>query len=135
MAVNTKAYIADSSAILATLLPDEKTKATAKKIISLLEKYSIFSCSLLKYEICNSLKSAYLQKRITQKATQTLWENFLKIPITYLPINFPQTFKLAIRHHLSVYDATYLHLAKIKKAPLISLDTTLTNLATSSPAP
>ena len=133
MAANTKAYIADSSAILATLLPDEKTKATAKKIIPLLEKYPIFSCSLLEYEICNSFKSAYLQNRIAQKSVQILWGNFLKIPITYLPVNFPQTLKFAIQHHLSVYDAAYLHLAKAQKASLLSLDTTLAKLATSSP--
>ncbi|OGY17417.1 MAG: hypothetical protein A2784_03315 [Candidatus Chisholmbacteria bacterium RIFCSPHIGHO2_01_FULL_48_12] len=129
MAATKSGYIADSSAILATLLPDEKTLPQAKNFLILLETKPIFSSNLLRYEICNGLKSTYLQQRITQKATQTLWKNFLKIPITYLPTNFPQTLKLATKHNLSVYDAAYLHLAKTKKSPLLSLDSRLTKLA------
>ena len=133
MAANTKpaALVVDSSAIVAQLFPDEKTTSQLNAAFTTFHqgKAQFYAPLLLKYEVTNAVKTGILRKRFTATVSQKLLKQFLALPINYQPTDFTQTLKFATKHNLSIYDAAYLHLAKLKKAPLLSLDTTLTKLA------
>ena len=135
MAASTKpiAFVVDSSAMVARLFPDEKTTSKFNAAFTALHQGSaqFYAPLLLKYEVTNAIKTGILRHRFTATISQKLLKQFLALPIKYQPTNFPLTLKLATKYYLSVYDATYLHLAKSQKAPLLSLDTPLTKLALS----
>ncbi|MEA3355191.1 MAG: type II toxin-antitoxin system VapC family toxin [Patescibacteria group bacterium] len=131
VASTKKASVIDASAILSILFTDEKTPQFLKTRITQFSqgKLKILAPDILKYEVTNSIKSAVLQKRIAKNIAIKLLKKFLLLPITYLPINHQKTLILAIRHNLSVYDTSYLHLAKSKHYPLLTLDKKLKQLA------
>ncbi len=130
MAGNTK-YVFDASAVIASLLPDEKTDPKIAPFLKIISesKNQLFSCHLLQFEFGNSLKSTLLKKRIKPSTTRILIDQFTDLPITYLPIDSAKTLDLATKHKLSFYDASYLFLAKSKRAKLLTLDKKLQRLA------
>lgn len=133
MAVSTKeTSVIDASAILSILFTDEKTPPWLKKSINLFSqgKLKLLAPRILKYEVANSIKSAVLQKRTTEDVAIKLLKKFLLLPISY-PNNLdhPSILSLAINKNLSVYDASYLHLSKSKRCPLLTLDKKLKRLA------
>ena len=138
MAASTKpiAFVVDSSAMVAQLFPDEKTTNKLNSAFTAFHQGStqFYAPLLLKYEVTNAIKTGILRKRFTAAISQKLLKQFLALSIKYQPTDFSLTLKLATKYNLSVYDAAYLSLAKLKKCPLFSLDTTLAKLATSSRA-
>ena len=101
------AFVVDSSFLLSTLLPDEKISPSFQRYIKQFRqnKLAFKSCELLKYEICNSLRSAVKQKRISFKKASVLYSAFEMMKIEYLDINFKKTIDLSIKNDLSFYDA------------------------------
>jgi len=131
MAANSKNHhIIDASAMLAILLPDEKSKPNALKLTETISqpKQKLLSCSLLDYEILNGLKSAVLKKRFSSTIAHKLLNDYKKLPIKILPIDHKHTLKLSLKHNLSFYDACYLYLSKSTRAPLLTLDKNLKKL-------
>jgi len=127
-----KNYILDASVVLSILLPDEKTKPKAKKLLKIIlnPQHNLFSCSLLPYEVNNGLKSAVLRKRFSKTVANKILNHFQRLPIKLRPINHQKTLSLAIKHNkLSYYDASYLHLSKSNRYPLLTLDSKLKRLA------
>ncbi|MBU1085701.1 MAG: type II toxin-antitoxin system VapC family toxin [Candidatus Beckwithbacteria bacterium] len=133
MVENTKTKtVIDASAILSILFTDEKTPQFLKIHITQFSqgRLKLLAPIILKYEVANSIKSAVLQKRITENIAIKLLEKFLLLPISYpKKIDYRLTLSLAIKHKLSVYDASYLQLAKSKRYPLLTLDKNLKRLA------
>lgn len=116
-------YIIDSSFVLAQLLPDENIN-TVEEIFSGYEQGNIqlSSSPLLPFEVINGLKSAVLSKRIEQKLSLALVEEFFAIKITLEKLNFKDVLSLSINKNCSVYNASYLWLAQSNKLPLLTLD-------------
>ncbi|MCG2691400.1 type II toxin-antitoxin system VapC family toxin [Microgenomates group bacterium] len=114
-AENTKSIIVDASFILAFLLPDEAFSAEA--VFDQLEKGEIqfFSIPLLPFEVLNSIKVAVKRKRLTINLANRLVKKFFELKIELLPVNYKESFSLAIKKDLTVYDAGYLWLAKNQK--------------------
>jgi len=83
--IEIKTILVDSSFILSTLLPDETILAQFKEHIDSFRRNEVFfkSCELLKYEICNSLKSAILQKRISAEKAMILYSAFVLMKIEF----------------------------------------------------
>lgn len=132
MAINIdKNYVLDVSAVMATLLPDEKKTDQAKKIITLLKnpKNQFFAPQLLMFEAGNVLHSAVISHRITPQASQKIIQTLLQLPIQIQNTDPQQTLQLSLAHNLSFYDAAYLHLSQKLKCPLISLDKKLVQLS------
>ncbi len=117
-------FIVDSSFLLSILLPDEKILEPHLSYVKDFRRSKNFfkSCELLKYEICNSLKSAVKQKRITVERAKILLSGFKLMKIEYLDLEFEQVLKISIDNDLSFYDASYLYLAKKTKSKLLTLD-------------
>lgn len=61
-------------------------------------------------------------KRITLPVAQELLETFLLFHTIPLTVSYQKVLLLAKKHHLSVYDATYVYLAKKTHKPLLTLD-------------
>src|SRR3989338_675609 len=121
--------VVDASFILAFLLPDEKVDQV-DKIFDLYEvgKINFISTQLLTFEILNSLRNATLRKRVTKKQADHLAAEFFKIKITLEEVNFRQAFSLSLTKDLSFYDASYVYLAKTKRAKLLTLDSKMKKL-------
>ena len=132
---NPKQIVIDSSALLNFLLPDENTLPNIKRILSQVKslKTQIIAPHLLRFEIANAIRSAFLRKRINKNDALIIIENFEMINIHYQKTNLTTTTRLALDHNLSVYDASYLELAISKKIPLLTLDKKLKQLSKKLP--
>lgn len=128
-AENIKSVVVDASFILAFLLPDEKLSAEA--LFDQLEKSEVkfFSVKLLPFEVLNSIKIAIKRKRLKTNLANRLVRKFFALKIELLSINYKESFSLAIKENLTVYDAAYLWLAKNKKVKLQTLDKQLKKIA------
>lgn len=131
MGENTKNFILDASVILTILLPDEKNLKEAKKIVKILgiRNNKFFAPRLLELEVCNSLKSSIIRKRIKVESIDEIISNFNNIKISFLEIDKNKTINFALKNNLSFYDASYLYLAKINKCKLLTLDKKLQTIA------
>lgn len=121
--------ILDASFILDFLLPDEHTKEVIEVFESYTQKNVYFiSSSILPFEVANGLKSAVKSKRIKKEEAVKFLDIFLKLDIEFLESTLESTLKIAFEHDLSIYDASYIFLAKEKHFPLLTLDNRLKKL-------
>ncbi len=135
MEESKRAYIIDSSFILAHLLPDEHV-ITVDNLFSLYKTAAIilYAPPLLPVEVANGLFAAHLSKRISSETACLLLERFLLFQILPLPISYKEVLVLALEKNFSVYDATYAYLAKKERKPLLTLDKKLQKISTLSEA-
>jgi len=115
-------FVIDASYILAFLLKENNFEVN-----ELMKKYkyrhiNLISTTLLKFEVCNTLKTAVLRKRVNKKEAQKLLQAFLEFDISEEKVDYFQVFKLALLKKISFYDASYLYLAKNKNLNLLTLD-------------
>lgn len=117
--------VLDGSAALAWLYPDETTNAISAVFDRVIRSGAIVP-TLWRIEIANSLTVGVRRRRITAKErTESLSDlDQLKIATdaeteTHI---WGDTLRLADRHSLTVYDATYLELALRASLPLATLD-------------
>lgn len=78
------------------------------------------------YEIGNGLRTARRAGRLSQQAFDEWREQLLQLPVTAAPTThgaiLGNALTLAMDHHLTVYDASYLALAIRLRVPLATLD-------------
>jgi predicted nucleic acid-binding protein len=118
-----KDYVVDASFILAFLLPDEHAPEVDQKFELYSKKLARFTSTyLLPFEVLNALKSAVLRKRIDIKLATKLASVFLAYKIRLIEIEPYKAFLIALKHNISVYDASYTHLAKVSNLPLLTQD-------------
>lgn len=136
MVVNTRtilprAAVIDASVILTRIFPDEKyTPQLAVYFKRFTQgRLKLIAPGLLKYEVANALRSGVVQRRMIPEIAGKLLEEFLKLPINYLDIDFTKVLATALKYKISVYDAAYVCLAKTKRLPLLSLDRKLAKVA------
>ncbi|TSC88239.1 MAG: PilT protein domain-containing protein [Microgenomates group bacterium Gr01-1014_7] len=129
MAANIKKYIVDASFVLSFLLPDENHQEAdlffnqyKAGIINFL------STPLLPFEVVNGLKLAVIRKRISSKYAKERMKEFFNYQIRLVGTDFFEVFDLAQKNNLTVYDACYLYLSRIKKAQLLTSDEALQKL-------
>ena len=130
MVANIKTFVVDASFVLSSLLPDEKSPKADK----LLKKYvageiNLISTNVFELEVFNGFRSAILQNRITRSDALEIAEKFLKLSISCENVDSFESFLIAHKKNLSVYDAAYVFLARSKNVTLLSLDKKLTTLA------
>lgn len=124
--------VIDASVMLASLLEDEPDCASARE---LLERFAdtateleLVSISLLPYELGNALWQAVRRGRVAAKDIKTLLDQFERfaLPLRAVPpasvVSVAQRLQCA-----SAYDAAYLALAELEKAPLVTADRRLHN--------
>lgn len=131
MAGNIDTYVVDASFVLASLLPDEESPESDKFIIKYRNKeIKLISAPIFNLEVLNGLRAAKLSKRIkTMDEPKIFVERFIKLGIECFDVNLVETFLISEEKNLTVYDASYVWLAKSKNLPLLSLDKKMTKLA------
>jgi len=131
MVENKNKVLIDASAMLSFLFKDESAPQEIKEAFAKFTNYQLelVAPTLLKSEVGNALRSAVLQKRLTDTVAKKIFNKFLQIPITYIKtLDLKQILTLAIKTKLSFYDATYLHTAHSFELELLTLDKKLKKL-------
>lgn len=126
---NTNAYVIDASYIATYLLIDEhnaRVDHTFKRFRG--GEIVLYSSELLPYEIGNTLRMALMRRRIAIKEARQLIEKFQKLHIEYEDSAMNEVLDMAVKRHISFYDASYLALATAKNLPLLTLDRELIQL-------
>jgi predicted nucleic acid-binding protein len=110
--------VADASAVVALLF----NELTRESIVPRLRGASLHAPNLLEFEVAN----ACLKKvRAAPGERQALLEAFSlldQLPIAFETIDLGEAIALAERTKLSLYDASYLWLARALGAELVTLD-------------
>jgi predicted nucleic acid-binding protein len=134
MGVDSKrnTFVVDASIILAKLLPDEKQLSSFNNRFSEFVdgRTDFIAPTLLKYEVVNGIRSGVLQKRLGLKLALQIYLEFIKLPIIYIAVDLRDVLTLSIDSDISVYDGTYVYLAKKEKLELLTLDKKLQKLNT-----
>lgn len=128
MQEDTKFYTLDASFVLAFLLPDEHSEEVVKIFREYeAKKVHFISSTVLQLEVVNGLKYA-IGKRINKREAVMLIYDFLGLSINSFELNLEEVLGISLENKISVYDASYLYLAKSQKAVLLTLDKALQKL-------
>ena len=120
-----KNFVIDASYLLAFLLNENNYEVNELMKQYKTKQVNLISTTLLKFEVCNTLRTAVLRKKINKFKAQELLQAFLEFDIVEEKIDYLQVLKLALSKKISFYDASYLYLAKTNKINLLSLDQSL----------
>ncbi len=120
-----KNFVIDASYLLAFLLNENNYEVNELMKQYKTKQINLISTTLLKFEVCNTLRTAVLRKKINKFKAQELLQAFLEFDIVEEKIDYLQVLKLALSKKISFYDASYLYLAKTNKINLLSLDQSL----------
>lgn len=122
--------VADSSAVLALIVPDE---TTPDALAAAIRRNPLMVPSNFPSEIANGLWAMLRRKRLKQVQFDFITESILSLIIEQETTSAEHSLRvvlpLAVENHLTVYDAAYLELAKRQRLPLATLDDALRKAA------
>ncbi|MEK7079137.1 MAG: type II toxin-antitoxin system VapC family toxin [Patescibacteria group bacterium] len=118
-------FVVDASYILAFLLKENNFEVNEMMKQYKVRQINLISTKLLKFEVCNTLRTAVLRKRINTFQVQKLLQAFLDFDIVEEKVDYLQVLKLSLSKNLTFYDASYLYLARSNHIPLLTLDHSL----------
>ena len=126
------ATVIDASVMVAFLIRDEENSRFARRIVERLVREELIVPRIFWYEVRNVLLMAKRNNRIGQ---QDFEDCLIQLTDEILPTedgsnDDARTLDLALRHNLTVYDASYLETAIRHKASLATFDRRLTDAAT-----
>lgn len=118
-------FVIDASYLLAFLLNENNHEVNELMKQYKVKQINLISTTLLKFEVCNALRTAVLRKRINKFKAQKLLQAFLEFDIVEEKVNYLQVLKLALSKRITFYDASYLFLALSNRMRLLTLDNLL----------
>jgi predicted nucleic acid-binding protein len=117
--------VLDSSVALTWCFEDEQTPASLALLEQVVDGGAV-APALWPLEVLNALVTAERRRRVDAAQRHRLTDLLRDLPIELddetASQSWSATVQLAERHHLTVYDATYLELAQRRGLPLASLD-------------
>ncbi|MBW1911440.1 MAG: type II toxin-antitoxin system VapC family toxin [Deltaproteobacteria bacterium] len=123
--------VIDASVVLKWYLKDEEW---GQEAISILEqhvagKVALLAPTILYYEVLNALLVAERMGRTAENVTEEAFYGFAELEINFLNpfIDYPDILSLARSFRRSVYDASYISLAKNKNIDFVTGDKRLYN--------
>jgi predicted nucleic acid-binding protein len=126
MAEINKVVVVDASVVLSWLLPDEKITGKSNKLY---EKYVVgevrlLAPDLLWYEVVNGIRSAVVRKRINKKIGKEAVVKFSELGLEFKDQSgvFGKVLEISLKYDLSIYDASYVALAKEVGSKLFTFD-------------
>ncbi|MBF0531911.1 MAG: type II toxin-antitoxin system VapC family toxin [Candidatus Omnitrophica bacterium] len=128
-----KKFVIDDSVVMSWCFEDEQS-AHSQRILQNLNTAVALTPALWPFEIANGLLMAERRKRISLEDV-VIFLGFLKqLPIQTDRFSIKEAgwlacYHLAREHHLTVYDASYLHLAAREKIPLATFDSPMIKAA------
>jgi len=122
----SEALVIDCSVSASWVLPDEHTPVAETLLRRVLEG----DCSLIQpdlwwIETLNLLRTAVLRKRLTESGARKALYFLKEIPLETVGVSRESEFLVldrALCHGLTAYDATYLVLAEMRGAELVTAD-------------
>jgi predicted nucleic acid-binding protein len=78
--------------------------------------------SVLVYEVANTLRRLELSGQLTKVESSLAFDDLLRLSITSWPIDALAERAWQLRPSVTFYDATYIALAELLDAPLVTLD-------------
>lgn len=100
-------------------------EAEAEAISVRLEGYRLLAPSLLDFEIANICLKKLRQEKTQRADILSVYSSRNSIRIRRVPVDYDDVVELAIQAGLTAYDASYLWLARLHKADLVTLDNKL----------
>ncbi len=120
-----RARVVDASVLAARFFVEPR----AAEAETLLRGQTLFAPDILRYE----LASVALHKlNLSSAANQTIRDNLhdaLRLPIRLVRVSTQQILNVALEAELTIYDASYLFLARRLKCPLATFDRKLARAA------
>ncbi|OGY10096.1 MAG: hypothetical protein A2700_02810 [Candidatus Blackburnbacteria bacterium RIFCSPHIGHO2_01_FULL_44_64] len=111
-------------------MPDENSAKVDKVFEEHIQGNLNFLASpILPFEVTNALKSAVISKRINENQATILVSDFQALDIELKQVDFQEALSLGLAKNCSVYDASYLWLARKHNIPLLTLDKNLNKIA------
>lgn len=124
--------VLDASCMLAAFLPDEMVGGAADLVARALTEGAIVPV-IWRLEVVNGAMQAHRRGRFDGDVLAALLVDFAKVAVTVDQDGAASPWggvaALALRHHLSAYDASYLELARRRGLPLATLDAKLRRAA------
>ena len=77
---------------------------------------------LVDSEVPNALRKAVVRGALTDVEAGAAMDGFVRLSLTRYPADWLRPRMWALRHNLSAYDATYVALAEVMTAPLLTTD-------------
>lgn len=132
----SRPFVADASVAIAWVHPAQATAETDAMLDRLAAGDSIVVPALWPLEVANALTVLRRRGKLTPEEARTAFDIMRELPVVVdhqaAAIAFTHLVDLASEHELTVYDATYIELAKRKQLPLASNDARMRNAATRS---
>jgi len=118
--------VVDSSVAVKWLIPEEYSHLALKLLKDFAEgAIELHAPLLLKYEVCNALRTYASRNIIAAESTYKLYDIFSQIEVNYHEPSWESlqtSLKQALEYGITVYDATYITLAQELDAALITAD-------------
>lgn len=130
--------VIDASVTLTWSFSDETTPET-EQLLDLVKADGAFAPALWRLEVANALLVARRRGRLTPEVLDGELRSILALPVTLdhdsTGSSFAAVLDLATQHRLTIYDASYLELARRLGLALATLDAALRTAAPSEGVP
>jgi predicted nucleic acid-binding protein len=127
--------VVDASVALSWCFADE-TSDLSRKSLATATAQGVVVPLIWRYEIANVLRSAVRQNRISEDDLLGVLALLSRPALRTVDLTLPDlcqpVLALALAHNISVYDASYLHVARSQMLPLATLDQRLHAAATAA---
>lgn len=117
--------VIDTSALIAVIL-DEPEK---DQLIKMTHGATLLAPASLSWEIGNAFTAMFRRQRITAQEAVSAIQVWQEIPIRMVDLDIIRAVRLAGQLGIYAYDAYFIETAILFKAPLLSLDRNLCELA------
>ena len=126
------AFVIDASVAVGIVSPDERNDTVSSLLDRIIDS-GAFAPSLWLFETANALRFKWAKAEGAATFVREAVDKLYALPIELVDIE-PAIVRggvltLAYRHSLTIYDASYLHLARTLSLPLATLDRALAKAA------
>lgn len=122
------AFVIDASIAVAIISPDERNERVSMLLDRIID-HGAFAPALWLFEAANAVRNKWAKSELPATAARDALEKLHALPIDIVDLEPPVlrggVMALAYRRNLTIYDASYLHLASILSLPISTFDKVL----------
>lgn len=123
--VHVAEIVIDTSAVVA-VITDAPEKAD---LIRITQDAELVAPASVHWEVGNAFSSMLRQRRLDPEHVARGIEIYRSIPIRFIEVDIGASLMIAAEHRLYAYDAYLLECARVRRAPLLTLDRGLARVA------
>ncbi len=114
-----KVLVIDASAVVALLTDSGARGAWVREHVG---SAQLVAPDLLGYEVGNTLRRHEMSGELSRRDATDAYVDYMRIPVELYPHRLVADRAWEFRANLTIYDATYVALAELLEAPLVTLD-------------